>query len=176
MKWFYLFIFSFVNAFSFEKSLVDDFLKENEPNPVFEKSVNVINGSYIFDDEIVALGKENIKISLQYLSLNNVDVRAVNDKNSLDYIHAGWSFHDLFKAYNYGDRIDIAEENGAVNSYSIPPSKTKKKLFESKNEKKKRVSEEKNEKEKNIILSYAKTTYLPKAHNEKKLSDQSNKI
>ncbi|NGX28887.1 MAG: hypothetical protein K940chlam1_01075, partial [Candidatus Anoxychlamydiales bacterium] len=56
-------------------------LNEKEPQNLFNDAIDIVSGNFVIDDEIVAFGKEPIKIKRSYASLNNFDDRSANDKS-----------------------------------------------------------------------------------------------
>ncbi|MBN2479046.1 MAG: RHS repeat protein [Parachlamydiales bacterium] len=146
----------FSSGLDFYKVMFDEY----EPSNIFDDSVNVISGNYIFDNEIKVLAKEPIQLKIHYMNLQNFDIRSKDEKNHEEYVQSGWSFYDSLKAYYYGDRLDILE-NGNVHSFSVDNfQEFEKGLFETKKNKKLRKESEKLEKEKVQCLSYLITTNL----------------
>lgn len=146
-------------------------LNEKEPQNLFNDAIDIVSGNFVIDDEIVAFGKEPIKIKRSYASLNNFDDRSTNDKSHLEFTLAGWSYHDVTKAYFYGDRIDLIEPTGEVFSFDISYGETKKKsLFGKKKKKKKEKKNEHHETHpqvKTTYVNYKTTSYLPRFFNQR---------
>ncbi len=152
MRKFFCFLTFFFNAIIFASTYetYQKALQEKEPNNLFDECVNIITGSFVFDDEIIANGKEPIKLKRSYFSLNNFDKRSKDEKYHNEYILAGWSYDNLTKAFFYGDRIDIVQPSLEVYSFGIPYNKEK-------NHKKK----DKEDKSQFLqILEYQKTSFL----------------
>jgi len=118
MKRFFIFIFLFIffNIFAFAstKDFYQNFLNEKEPNPIFDKCVDIINGNLSTEEEIVAEGKEPVKIKKSQFSLSNFDLLKREEKDRLEFVLAGFSYKDLTRVLFYGDRVDIVEPTGEV--------------------------------------------------------------
>jgi len=148
-----LLVFSYkISLFASNYNDFSTAFNEREPNILFDECVNVISGNFVLDDEIIVNGTEPIKLKKSYFSLNNNEQLSKDIKNHDKYIMAGWSYHDIFKAYFYGDRIDIAEPTGEIHSFSIPYSKNKKSSY-------KEVK----------TLQYINTSFLPNRFSDEKI-------
>ncbi|NGX44432.1 MAG: hypothetical protein K1060chlam3_00599, partial [Candidatus Anoxychlamydiales bacterium] len=116
MKCFFISLFIFVKIFAFAnaKNFYEKFLNEKEPNALFDECIDLIKGNLAIEDEIVAEGKEPIKIKKSQFSLSNFDLLKREEKDRLEFVLAGFSYKDLTKVLFYGDRVDIVEPTGEI--------------------------------------------------------------
>ena len=145
----------------YEKSLI-----EIKPNTIFE-NVDVTTGKYIYEENIIVDGIEKIDLCLDYFSLENNDSRSRDDKFHNQYILSGWSYLDLYKAFYYGNRIDVIDE-GTVYSFDFPKIELTKKVLESKKDRKKREKKQKEFDNQTYDLLLLEIKHLKNSKNTKK--------
>ncbi|NGX34383.1 MAG: tRNA nuclease WapA [Candidatus Anoxychlamydiales bacterium] len=144
-----LFIFIKIFGFSNVKDFYENFLNEKEPSALFDGCVDLINGNLAVQDEIVADGKEPIKIKKSHFSLSNFDLLKREEKDRLEFVLAGFSYKDLTRVLFYGDRVDIVEPSGEVLTFGA----------NLKNHKGNQVAH----------LNYRSSAYLPKFFHQRNL-------
>ena len=151
MKYFFisLFIFFKIFAFASAKDFYDKFLNEKEPNALFDECVDLVNGNLAIEDEIIADGKEPIKIKKSQFSLSNFDLLKREEKDRLEFVLAGFSYKDITRVLFYGDRVDIIEPTGEILTFAA----------NLKNHKNNQVA----------VLNYKSLDYLPKYFHQRDL-------